>query len=151
MSTDVTCIADMPALLVFEREREEVPADWAIFTAPRPLSGHIEWAGEFMGGVFRAAVDLRAADADGYLRDAIDGKAQALVYVAPELVRPMLISSYRAALADDRLTLKIILESIPGAGDDEARSYLANFADWTYSDATKAVERASAGEGSDHA
>ena len=54
-----------------------VPEDWLIFNAPRPLLGDIEWQGDFRHGLFYVAIDpkgyipeswiKRNCDLDGWL------------------------------------------------------------------------------------
>ena len=38
----------------------DIPADWTIYNAPRPLYGHKRWQGDFRHGIFFAAVAPRA-------------------------------------------------------------------------------------------
>ncbi len=46
--TKITIIAERP---------KDIPKDWLIFNAPRPLLGHKEWQGDFRHGIFYAAID----------------------------------------------------------------------------------------------
>ena len=41
-----------------DRIREYMVRGWAVYNAPRPLSGDERWQGDFRRGVFYAAVDL---------------------------------------------------------------------------------------------
>ncbi len=50
---------------------EDVPGDWLIFNAPRPLPGTRYWQGEWCHGVFYSAVDPH----DRYAADLIEGCA----------------------------------------------------------------------------
>lgn len=43
-----------------KERRADIPANWIIFNAHRPLVGALEWQGEFLEGIFYAAVDPSA-------------------------------------------------------------------------------------------
>lgn len=67
-------------VLFFEGIREEnplekVPEGWIVYNAPRPLMGHEGWSGEFVHGIFYAAVNPESKDADFYNKhnQAVDG------------------------------------------------------------------------------
>jgi hypothetical protein len=47
---------------------EEIPADWLIFNAPRPLYGDRTWIGPFCSGVFYAAVDPSGDGTAAYIK-----------------------------------------------------------------------------------
>lgn len=40
-----------------QHEGLEIPADWTVWNAARPLYGHEQWTGEFRHGLFYAAID----------------------------------------------------------------------------------------------
>jgi len=42
----------------------EAPDGWIVYNAPRPIWGHTKWQGDFVTGVFYAAVDPEMDDAD---------------------------------------------------------------------------------------
>ena len=44
----------------------DIPADWTIYNAPRPLFGHVRWQGDFRHGVFFAAVAPEGDPADEF-------------------------------------------------------------------------------------
>lgn len=60
----------------------EIPANWLIFNAPRPLAGHVGWIGEFRHGLFYVAIDpgdewgqryiRRTIELDGWLIEFVD-------------------------------------------------------------------------------
>lgn len=55
----------------FEGLREEnpltrVPEGWTVYNAPRPLYGQVRWQGEFVHGVFYAAVAPEGDPADEF-------------------------------------------------------------------------------------
>lgn len=45
---------------------DDIPADWTIYNAPRPLYGHKRWQGDFRHGVFFAAVAPEGNPADEF-------------------------------------------------------------------------------------
>ncbi len=47
-TTKITIIAERP---------KDIPENWLIFNAPRPLLGDKEWEGKFQHGIFYVAVD----------------------------------------------------------------------------------------------
>jgi len=60
-------------VLFFEGIREEnplekVPEGWIVYNAPRPLMGHEGWSGEFVHGIFYAAVNQEGEYADVYIK-----------------------------------------------------------------------------------
>jgi len=57
-----------------------VPADWVVFNAPRPLPGHQDWTNGCIHGAFFSAVDLAAPDAERIVRDIISLDGWALHY-----------------------------------------------------------------------
>ena len=44
----------------------DIPADWTIYNAPRPLFGHAHWRGDFRHGIFFAAVAPEGDPADEF-------------------------------------------------------------------------------------
>lgn len=60
-------------VLFFEGIREEnplkkVPEGWIVYNAPRPLMGHEGWSGEFVHGIFYAAVNPEGEYAEVYVK-----------------------------------------------------------------------------------
>ena len=47
----------------------EVPKSWIIFNAPRPIHGHVQWQGDFLSGVFYAAVDPESVSRGWMIQD----------------------------------------------------------------------------------
>lgn len=45
---------------------DDIPMDWVIYNAPRPLYGHKRWLGDFRHGVFFAAVMSEGDIADEF-------------------------------------------------------------------------------------
>ena len=41
-----------------------VPPHWTIYNAPRPLFGHMNWTGDFITGLFYAAIDPNGPGAE---------------------------------------------------------------------------------------
>lgn len=62
---------------------EAIPASWTIYNAPRPLYGDTEWRGDFLTGIFYAAVDPNAdiATATWMIRTNETNGAAEVVYV----------------------------------------------------------------------
>ena len=82
-------------ILKVRAERPDVEQDWLIFNAPRPLYGHKEWQGDFLHGVFYAAVDRHGDRAawmvrencmlDGWILEHIDEQGDTLAEYAKGL------------------------------------------------------------------
>jgi len=49
-------------LYIIGRRPENIPDNWIVFNAPRPMLGDKDWCGDFHHGIFYAAVDP-----DGYI------------------------------------------------------------------------------------
>ena len=60
-------MSDSKTVTIFrmpESARQDEPDGWLLFNAPRPLYGHREWRGDFVHGVFYAAVNPRGERAE---------------------------------------------------------------------------------------
>lgn len=57
---------------------------WVIFNAPRPLAGDRRWTGDFIAGVFYAAVDPNGDDAKEHYAFNFNMDATMLQYISPE-------------------------------------------------------------------
>jgi len=44
-------------LFIISEKPKDIPENWLIFNAPRPLLGDKEWQGDFQHGIFYVAVD----------------------------------------------------------------------------------------------
>lgn len=44
-------------LFIIGERSKDIPKNWLIFNAPRPLLGDEEWQGDFQHGIFYAAID----------------------------------------------------------------------------------------------
>jgi hypothetical protein len=55
--TKVKVLFDRPIEVRDDREHRivEIPKDWIIYNAPRPIYGHYSWIGDFIHGVFYTA------------------------------------------------------------------------------------------------
>lgn len=65
---------DTPKIALFINDHPfprpaDIPADWQIWNAPRPLAGHRWWIGDFCRGVHYAAIDPSQPDAARLTRD----------------------------------------------------------------------------------
>jgi len=55
--------------------RPDIPEDWLIFNAPRPLLGDKEWKGDFQHGIFYVAVDPKGYIPESWIKSncSLDG------------------------------------------------------------------------------
>ena len=67
-----------------------------IFNAPRPLIGHVEWRGDFIHGVYYAAVDPSLGDGQHYIQRNIALYGHVLEFVSEAEVRESLQAHYNA-------------------------------------------------------
>jgi len=74
----------MIVLRIVGNKPAEAPDGWLIFNAPRPISGHKTWRGEFVHGDFYAAIDPRADDARSLVERAVSLGAWILEYLSRE-------------------------------------------------------------------
>ncbi len=60
---------------IFDKRPADIPQNWLIFNAPRPLCGARCWTGEFRHGIYYAAVDPADYAAAVFVRqnDNLDG------------------------------------------------------------------------------
>ena len=63
---------------------EDVPSDWLVFNAPRPIWGDKVWQGEFLSGIFYAAVNPDYGMAKGYITENIRLNACPVEYITTE-------------------------------------------------------------------
>ena len=85
---------------VYEGMREQfrpddIPADWTIFNAPRPLFGTQTWRADFISGIFYGAVDPKDDRAEMWIRENNKLDADVLVWVTIDEVRTA-VSKYYA-------------------------------------------------------
>ena len=71
----VTIVGDRPA---------DIPADWTIWNAPRPLYGQKNWTGDFISGRFYSATDPSDPFSEGFERENRRNDAVILAYIMPE-------------------------------------------------------------------
>jgi len=66
---------EMTIIRLFDPRPEDVPSNFPIFNAPRPLIGAKQWSGDFRHGVIYAAVDITLPGAEHCIRDnvSLDG------------------------------------------------------------------------------
>ena len=75
-----------------------LPEGWEIWNASRPLRGHKEWQGDFVRGIFYAAIDPDHADASRYRGDNLSLDA-AYTECQPWEVHQKVVEGYRLKLA----------------------------------------------------
>lgn len=63
-----------------------IPPSWLIFNAPRPLWGTRTWEGDFLHGVFYAAIDPDDQFAENMIRANVDDDGWLLVWVTWDYV-----------------------------------------------------------------
>ena len=77
-----------------------VPENWIICNAPRPLYGHTTWTGDFIGGIFYAAIDPDCECASRYLHDNAELDAREIVFVTQDECLERTMAYYRAEWPD---------------------------------------------------
>jgi hypothetical protein len=78
----------------------DIPADWPIYNAPRPLAGDRTWTGDFLTGRFYAAVDPAGPYAEEYTRRNVQNDAARLEYITPE-EWDQAVTAYGATMAEE--------------------------------------------------
>lgn len=71
---------DMRARIILDSRPEGVPEGWAIFNAARPLSGTKTWQGEFVSGIYYAAINPADRNARNMLKFNVQSGSDVLVY-----------------------------------------------------------------------
>ena len=68
-------MSEMTIIRLLDPRPEDVPPNFAVFNAPRPLIGAKTWSGDFRHGIFYAAIDLTLPGAERCIRDnvSLDG------------------------------------------------------------------------------
>lgn len=74
--------------LIIGQRPENIPADWLIFNAPRPLVGAEHWQGDFHHGIFYAAVRPGEC-AKGYIAANIDLDAYLTEYISEDIAHTL--------------------------------------------------------------
>jgi len=64
----------------------DIPENWEIYNAARPLCGHKHWQGKFRHGVFFVAIDPTDKFADGFRKRTIDLDGHLCKWVARDEV-----------------------------------------------------------------
>jgi len=59
--------------------RDPFPANWRVFNAARPIPGTETWTGDFLHGIFYAAIDPQDPDADMWEKRCIELDGHLLV------------------------------------------------------------------------
>lgn len=76
--------------LIGERPKEtpkgiNIPVDWVIFNAPRPLYGDVCWEGDFRHGVFYSAVDSEGDFSDLWIDRNFELDAWEISYIDADI------------------------------------------------------------------
>jgi len=80
---------------VIDSRPSDVPADWIVFNAPRPLYGHKEWQGEFYHGRFFAAVDPHGEYADRFMKNNVSLDGWVVEYYEKDAAIKQVIEFYK--------------------------------------------------------
>ncbi len=72
----------MKQVIVLGERPADVPANWTIYNAPRPIYGHREWQGDFACGIFYAAIDPNGEGAEWMHSENRLNKACVVKYVS---------------------------------------------------------------------
>jgi hypothetical protein len=113
-------LQDTHTFAVVGNHPENVPKDWLIFNAPRPIYGHKEWTGDFKHGVFYVGIDpsdehaipfiQRTHDLDGWLVRYFDeSEARDLAYKWAEEKYPQYVKDGK--IIDDSISEQDILDT----------------------------------------
>ena len=82
----------------FSVRPENINSDWIIFNAPRPLVGNKTWQGDFLSGIFYAAVDPSDAMAHDFISNNETNGAKIVEYTTvgehAASIRAKVISEY---------------------------------------------------------
>ena len=130
-------ISDAPVRLAPWPRPANIPSDWMVFCAPRPLFGTVTWKGEWIAGCHYAALDFGGGpEIDQCIRDNLDLGAVVVLFVADDRVKPVLAAEYRRGLTNDDAILAAVLSDLERATAADARAYLAKMVvERTYRDA----------------
>lgn len=74
-------------LRILDSRPADVPADWLIFNAPRPLYGHKCWEGEFRSGRHYAAIDPADSWGKNYIEETIRLDGYLVEYITEADIR----------------------------------------------------------------
>jgi hypothetical protein len=81
--------------LIGKTRAADIPQEWAIHNAPRPLYGTKTWEGDFIHGIFYAAIDPADEFAPGWLKENDRNDAYELVYLSREQAIPLAYQYYQ--------------------------------------------------------
>lgn len=73
----------------------DVPANWIVFNAPRPLVGHKTFDGDFVCGRFYAAVDPSAEFAADYVRQNLELDARIAIFAPLDVQLAMALDGHK--------------------------------------------------------
>lgn len=96
---------------VFAARPSDVPAEWVIFNAPRPLYGDMEWRGDFLHGVFYVAVNPDDRYAEERIKRNLELDAWVVHYHDRSEARAWAAEHYAVELAAGEFTLEDYDES----------------------------------------
>jgi hypothetical protein len=79
----------------FREYPSQVPAEWTIWNAPRPIYGDITWKGDFLSGVFYAAINPDGDDCKRFTQLNIELDACKIFYVDEEEALDLMVTYYQ--------------------------------------------------------
>jgi hypothetical protein len=77
-----------------------IPTNWELYNAPRPLYGKT-WEGDFISGIFYAAIDPSHPDASIWREENRKLDATRIMFVSQDSVIEEMVEYYRERYADD--------------------------------------------------
>ena len=93
-------IMEVPVIEVRRDWPANAPEGWRVFNAPRPLYGHMTWDGEFVSGLFYAAVDPSEANTEAHVERNRALDARELVFLTQEELDER-VDAHAARLAEE--------------------------------------------------
>lgn len=80
-------------LYIIGRRPENIPDNWIVFNAPRPMLGDKDWCGDFHHGIFYAAVDPDGYIPEKWMQKNCDLDGWVVEYVSEEAAIQMVFQS----------------------------------------------------------
>lgn len=113
----MTRIITKPVIFTTAPRPEDIPADWVVFNAPRPIYGHKCWEGEYNAGTFYAAIDMSDKWGEEYLKETLLLDGYPLQFITEEFQKEWVREFY----AQDKQTIEWMT-----AGDIRSEFYTLN-------------------------
>ena len=75
---------ELQIVKIVGKRPNHIPENWTIWNAPRPLYGDTAWEGDFVHGIFYAAIDPDSPFSESNIKDNISLDAWQLDFVTEE-------------------------------------------------------------------